>query len=136
MKHYVALILFMFVVFGLHGCQGVDRLRGKTTLFLVDSNGFSYGGVPYVCDSMITWERTAPNGAFTFYPHDSCRFDFRGLRGDYNINPIVDDIVRIVDDTYRGQSGIPYGCASFGTSTTFYDGSFYYNMNDQCTFYL
>ena len=125
-------------VFALSGCGGggSDAPSNATTLFLVDDQGFSYGGIPYKCDSMIDWSVTAPNGEFTFFPPDNCEFDFTGLNGDYNVNPAVDDIVRITDDLNRGKGDIPYECASFGASTTFGDGSFYYDIDDQCVFYL
>jgi len=139
MKKIIAFLIASAAVFGLSGCGGGgndypdNRL---TTLFLVDEVGFSYGGIPYKCDSMRDWELTAPNGEFTFLPPDNCEFDFTGLNGDYNVNPNVDDIVRITDDLNRGKGNIPYDCASFGASTTFGDGSFYYDIDDQCVFYL
>lgn len=139
MKKIVALMIVAVAVFGLSGCGGgggSDAPSNATTLFLVDEAGFSYGGIPYKCDSMRDWEFTAPNGEFTFLPPDNCEFDFTGLRGDLFGDPIVDDIVRITDDLNRGKGGIPYECASFGASTTFGDGSFYYDSNDQCVFYL
>ena len=127
------------VLFALSGCGGggsSDAPSDATTLFLVDEAGFSYGGIPYKCDSMIDWSVTAPNGEFTFFPPENCEFDFTGLKGDYNVNPAVDDVVRITDDLDRGKGNIPYDCQSFGASTTFGDGSFYYDIDDQCKFYL
>ena len=139
MKKIIAFLIASVAVFALSGCGGggsSDAPSNATTLFLVDDQGFSYGGIPYKCDSMIDWSVTAPNGEFTFFPPDNCEFDFTGLNGDYNVNPAVDDIVRITDDLNRGKGNIPYECASFGASTTFGDGSFYYDIDDQCVFYL
>ena len=140
MKKVVVLSVAMAAIFGLSGCGGggsnapIDN--GLTTLFLVDEQGFSYGGIPYKCDSMLDWSVTPPNGEFSFYQPESCEFDFLGLNGDYNVNPAVDNIVRIVDYTNNGKGGIPYECSSFGASSTFGDGSFYYDIDDQCVFHL
>jgi len=137
-KKIMALIFSAVAVFGLSACGsgGSDAPSNLTTLFLVDEAGFSYGGIPYKCDSMRDWSVTAPNGEFSFLPPDNCEFDFIGLEGDYNVNPAVDDIVRITDDLNRGKGNIPYECTSFGASTTFGDGSFYYDIDDRCVFYL
>jgi hypothetical protein len=138
-KKIMALIFSAVAVFGLSACGGgggSDAPSNLTTLFLVDEAGFSYGGIPYKCDSMRDWEFTAPNGEFTFLPPDNCQFDFTGLRGDLFGDPVVDDIVRITDDLNRGQGEIPYECASFGISSTYNDGSFNYDINDNCVFYL
>lgn len=105
-----------------------------TTLFLVDENGYSYAGIPYICDSMEEWSQTRPNGEFSFIPPDNCRFDFYGLDGDYGYTD--DEIVRIVDYANIGKEGIPYECSSFGVSSTYTDGSFDYDQNDACEFYL
>ena len=141
MKKLIALIVSLVAVVGLSGCGGGGGSNnnvndGLTTLFLVDDLGFSYGGIPYRCDSMRDWSVTAPNGEFSFYPPDNCEFDFLGLRGDLFGDPRVDDIVRIVDITNDGKGNIPYECSSFGASTTFGDGSFEYDIDDQCVFYL
>jgi hypothetical protein len=107
-----------------------------TTLFLIDQNGFSLGGVPYICDSMPDWSMTRPNGEFTFFEPDNCTFDFTGYIGNYENNYITDDIIYIVDDLDIGKGNIPYNCEYFGASTTYLDGSFDYDENDACTFYL
>jgi len=138
MKKVILFMVSLLAVGVLSGCGGGGNgtPTNATTLFLVDDRGFSYGGIPYKCDSMRDWSRTAPNGEFTFFPPDNCEFDFLGLRGDLFGDPVVDDIVRIVDDLNRGKGGIPYECASFGASSTFGDGSFEYDSDDQCVFYL
>ncbi len=137
------LILSGVSVIVLSGCGGGDSdyvepiNDGLTTLFLIDQDGDSYGGIPYICDSMSVWSYTAPNGEFSFYPGEDCDFDFDGLYGNYDGDPFVDDIVYIVDDLDYGKGGIPYECDSFiGINTTSSDGSFYYGENDACTFYL
>jgi len=104
---------------------------GLTTLFLIDQNGFSLDNVPYICDSMANWDVTAGNGEFTFIPGESCYFDFMGFDGDLN-----GDIIYIVDDLYNGAGGIPYDCDLYGAGTTFGDGSFEYDFDDACAFYL
>ena len=136
MKKYLSLFIAGIVLFGTSGCGSSDSSYedNLVTLFLVDENGFSYGGVPYICDSMRDWELTPPNGEFTFLPPDECVFDFYGLGGVYGDR--FDDIVRIVDYTNDGKGDIPYECASFGVGSTFFDGSFIYDENDECVFYL
>lgn len=143
MKRFSILAILAVSALGLSGCGGGGGDGGyvpppppiaATTLFLIDQDGYSLGGVPYSCDS--GGGVTAPNGEFTFYPPDNCTFDFLGLDGNYDFNPYVDDIIHIVDDLDNGAGGVVYDCASFGASTTFGDGSFYYDMDDICTFYF
>ena len=138
MKKYLILIVSVVAVFGLSGCGGGgsdNPPSNLTTLFLVDDQGFSYGGIPYKCDSMRDWELTAPNGEFTFLQPDNCVFDFDGLTGNYSSNSYNDEIVHIVDYDYNGKGNIPYDCSSF-TGSTYGDGSFEYDSDDQCVFYL
>ena len=125
----------------LSGCGGgsSDYNDGLTTLFLVDEQGFAYADIPYQCydQGVLTYsDSTLVNGEFSFYPGEDCEFDFLGLDGNYLNDPSVDDIVRIVDYTDDGKGGIPYECASFGIGTTYSDGSFDYDIDDQCIFYL
>lgn len=105
-----------------------------TTLFLVDERGFAYADIPYKCDSMKRWSKTAPNGEFSFVEPDTCTFDFNGLDGVYGDS--FDDVVRITDNRNDGKGGIPYECSSFGVSSTYGDGSFDYDEDDICSFYL
>ena len=136
MKKHIILILSVVAVFGFSGCgsSGNDYDDGLTTLFLVDDQDFAYANIPYRCDSMNYWSTTRPNGEFSFYPGEDCEFDFLGLDGVYG--DVFDDVVRIVDYRYSGKGGIPYECASFGASSTYFDGSFDYDIDDQCVFYL
>jgi hypothetical protein len=140
-KKLIALLFVSVALFGLSGCGESDgsSSSGDTdlvTLFLVDEKGFSYGGVPYLCDSMSAWEQTAPNGEFTFLPPDNCEFDFLGFEGNYNNDAFFDDIVRIVDFRDEGKNAVPYECSSFAGSATYGDGRFDYDIDDACVFYL
>ena len=140
MKKCMLLVVSIVTVFALNGCGGVvdDYYYSYdlTTLFLIDQNGLSLEGVPYTCDSRPT-QYTAPNGEFSFYPGENCTFDFLGLAdGNYNNDPITDDIIYIVDYLDYGKGGIPYDCASFVAGTTYGDGSFEYDIDDVCVFYL
>jgi hypothetical protein len=142
MQKILAILGVAVLALGLNGCNGSSD-GSLTTLFLVDDQGFSYAGIPYRCDSMRTWERTASNGEFSFYLNESCRFDFLGLNGNLN-NSVFDEIIRIVDYRDNGKGGIAYDCLSFSGSTyygdeffsPYRDGSFEYDADDQCTFYL
>ncbi|MEA3434105.1 MAG: hypothetical protein U9R13_05940 [Campylobacterota bacterium] len=142
MKKLMGLVFAVVALFALSGCGGGNDYYeepindGLTTLFLIDQNGDSYAGIPYKCDSMADWSKTAYNGEFSFYPGENCEFDFLGLYGNYEGDPYVDDIVYIVDDLDYGKGGIPYECASFGVGTTYGDGSFDYDIDDECVFYL
>ena len=125
------------------GCGGGNNnnpppppIDTATTLFLIDQDGFSLGGVPYICDTMADWALTRPNGEFTFLQPEGCRFDFTGYVGNYNNDYVNDDIIYIVDDLDRGKGNIPYECDYFGASSTYGDGSFDYDADDACTFYL
>lgn len=136
-KKIIFTVLATATIFGLSGCGGSSNHHHNdelVTLFLVDDNGYSYGGIPYKCDSMTQWETTLNNGEFTFLPPDNCLFNFDGLDGVYGDS--FDDVVRIVDYSNDGKGGIPYECALFGASSTYGDGSFDYNVDDACVFYL
>jgi len=145
-KRIAGLMVAGVAVFALSGCGGggdtviVDPGPGPgpepVTLFLLDEDGFSYGGVPYLCDGMANWGYTEPNGEFTFYEYESCVFDFNGLDGNVNHDPLFDDIIRITDDRGLGVPNIEYDCISYGFDTTQGDGSFFYDMDDSCTFHF
>ena len=129
----------------LSGCGGGGSgyNDGLTTLFLVDDEGYSYGGIPYSCDSMNYWDKTAFNGEFSFYPGEDCEFDFDGLNGTDPEDIYVDEVIYIVDDLDNGKNNIPYECSSFNAGNINYtyddgiwDGSFDYDADDACVFYL
>lgn len=143
MKKIIMFIVSAFTVIGLSGCSS-DR-DDLTTLFLVDENGYSYGGVPYICESMRDWSRTAPNGEFTFYQREECLFDFYGYYGTDPDDTTIpyNEYIYIVDDLDRGKNNIPYECELFnagGINYTYddglWDGSFDYDQDDRCVFYL
>ena len=123
------------IMTGCGGGGGDDYVPDNaTTLFLIDQDGLSYGGVPYICDGMVNWSSTSPNGEFTFYPGENCEFDFIGLEGNYFDDPAIDDIIHIEDISGSGKEGIYYSCESGISDTTLYRGSFYYDFDDRCTF--
>lgn len=136
-------LLLAGVILFLNGCEQESRVNPNlTTLFLVDENGFSYGGVPYICDSMSHWSQTAPNGEFSFSPPDNCQFDFYGYDGT-NPADIFNEYIYIVDSLDEGKNGIPYECDRFNVGNINYtrddgiwSGSFEYDVDDYCIFYL
>jgi hypothetical protein len=139
MKKLISILFSGIAIVALNGCGGGSSSYndGLTTLFLVDENGFAYADIPYQCydQDVLTYSgATLNNGEFSFYPGEDCEFDFLGYNGVYG--DVFDDIIRIVDYTDDGKGGIPYECASFGIGTTYGDGSFDYDIDDQCVFYL
>ena len=149
MKKITLFLVAMAAMLTFNGCNSIDHRDGfmpnynnystyngnnLTTLFLSDEQGYAYGGIPYICDSMTTWSTTAPNGEFSFIEPDTCKFNFNGLDGIYNNS--FDDVVRIVDYRDYGKGSIGYNCAAFGVSSTYSDGSFEYDQDDVCSFYL
>ena len=150
MKKLIGLVFAGVAVFVLSGCgdnyyyynEPVDDL---TTLFLVDEYGDPYPGIPYICDSMRDWERTLPNGEFTFLPPDNCEFDFYGYFGTDpdDLTVPYNELIYIVDIADEGKNGIPYECSRFNVGNInytdydgIYDGSFEYDADDACIFYL
>ncbi len=141
MKKLMSMLFSGVAIVALNGCGGgSDSYNdGLTTLFLVDEKGYAYADIPYQCydQGVLTYsDTTLNNGEFSFYPGEDCKFNFSGLEGNYLNDPFTDDIVRIVDYTDDGKGGIPYECDSFGIGTTYTDGSFDYDIDDQCVFYL
>ena len=152
-KKLAGLMVAIVTVFALSGCGGsshhhddyyppVDNL---TTLFLVDEYGDPYGGIPYICDSMRDWEHTLSNGEFTFLPPDNCEFDFDGYFGTDpdDLTVPYNELMYIVDITDEGKNDIPYECSRFNVGNInhtdydgIYDGSFEYDADDACVFYL
>ena len=143
-KKLMSLFIAGVAVIALSGCGGGDDYYddGLTTLFLVDENGYAYGGIPYTCDSMNYWSETAPNGEFSFYPPDNCEFDFYGYFGT-DPDDFYNEYIYIVDIADEGKNNIPYECSSFNAGNINYtyddgiwDGSFDYDADDACVFYL
>jgi len=146
MKKITLLFATLIALISLNGCDGSYGYDGYgnnyadanpqnlTTLFLVDGRGMSYANIPYKCDSMNSWSKTANNGEFSFIQPESCEFNFNGLDGIYG--DMDDDVVRIVDDLNRGKGGIPYDCTNFRGVSTYDDGSFDYDQDDVCVFHL
>ncbi len=141
------LILSGVSILALSGCGGgsSNYNDGLTTLFLVDENGLSYGGIPYQCESMSNPSETAANGEFSFYPGEECTFDFIGLYGTDTTDTTVpyNEYIYIVDDLENGKNGIDYQCLYFNSGTLsstyndgIWDGSFDYDADDACVFYL
>jgi len=111
-----------------------EPVAAMTTLYLRDIEGFSAGGVHYVCqdpDGRVSADVvTAPNGEFSFYPGERCTFDLRGFLGT------PDDPLFIQDDAGLGKGDIPYACYGGDAGFTYADGSFEYLQDDSCTFYF
>ena len=157
MRKITGFVVAITVVFALSGCGGgsynegyndgyddgfYDGTRvvddGMTTLFLIDIEGFSAGGVPYYCvdpSGYVTADYvTAPNGEFTFYPGEQCSFDLLGFGGT------PDDPLFIEDDIGIGKNNIAYVCDGGDAGLTGYnvdlgrDGFFNYLPDDICTF--
>ena len=143
MKKLMSLVIAGISVLALSGCGGGGDDYyddGLTTLFLVDDQGYSYVDVPYICDSMNDWDFTPANGEFSFYPGEDCTFDLTGLNGTDPYDIYENDYIYIVDYLDNGKNGIDYNCEYFGVGTTYdddiWDGSFDYDTDDSCSFYL
>ena len=159
MKKIILFMTAVVAVLALNGCGGSTDYRDDyvvdydnystyngnnlTTLFLVDDGGYSYARVPYKCDSMYEWSETAPNGEFSFIQHEYCEFDFIGWNGTDPDDGYKDNIIYIVDYNDNGKNNIPYECSNFNIGNTNYTyddgingGSFDYDIDDRCTFYL
>ncbi len=142
MKKLIGLILTAVALLALNGCGGDHYYDDDlTTLFLVDENGNSYGGIPYTCDSMNRWDETRPNGEFSFYPGEDCEFDFYGYEGTDSGRH--NELIYIVDYRDDGKNRIPYECELFNVGNINYtsddgnwDGSFDYDRDDACVFYF
>lgn len=139
MKKLISFVFAGVTALVLSGCGGGGNSYndGLTTLFLVDEQDYSYANIPYQCydQGVPTYSgSTLNNGEFSFYPGEDCEFDFLGYDGVYGDE--FDEIIRIVDYTNDGKEGIPYDCVSFGVGSTYSDGSFDYDINDECVFYL
>ncbi len=143
-KKLMTIAFSIVAVLALSGCGGSDDYYyddDLTTLFLIDQDGRSYGGIPYICESMRNWDNTRPNGEFSFYPGEECEFNFDGLNGtDYGDRS---DYIYIVDYTDNGKNRIPYECELFNAGNInstygdeYSDGTFDYDYDDACVFYF
>jgi len=148
MKKYIFVSLMVVSLFALSGCgssydDGYDDGYDDATraysadmvsLFLVDKDGFSAGGVPYSCvdeDNNLVGEWiTKPDGEFSFYAGERCTFDLDGYDGT------PDDPLFLEDDIGNGKEDIPYECDKGDAGFTDEDGSFEYLQDDKCTFYF
>jgi len=96
-------------------------------LYLDDSATSPVAGVYYYCD---TGDGTTDgNGEFLYYPGESCTFDLTGFAGSWT-DPLYID--------YADGSGVQdiyYECFYSGAGYTTWQGEFYYDANDECTFY-
>ena len=87
------------------------------------------GGVYYACDiSGDGW--TEVNGGFYFYPGEACTFDLTGFDGS-GWTPLYIDYG---DST--GVEGIYYECWYGSAGTTTWEGQFFYEADDSCSFWL
>jgi hypothetical protein len=103
--------------------------REMDILYLDDGAG-GLEGVPYVCSSGSGI--TDIDGAFAFYAGDNCTFDLNGYDGTvFLFDPLFIDY-----NDGSGVSDIGYDCASGTNGFTDIDGSFDYDIDDECTFYL
>jgi hypothetical protein len=151
MKKWMMLLVSGLAVIALSGCGSYDDgyddgyhdgfydgaripTDAMTTLFLIDYEGFSIGGVPYYCvdpSGVVTADYiTAPNGEFSFIPGERCTFDLLGFGGT------PDDPLFIQDDVGFGKGDIPYFCDGGDGGLTYADGGFEYFPDDVCTFYF
>ena len=85
-------------------------------------------GVYYDCTiSGDGW--TDGDGGFLFYPGEACTFDLTGFDGSGWTSLYID---------FGDSSGVPgiyYECWSGTAGTTDYEGEFFYDADDSCTFY-
>ena len=87
-KKLAGLVVAGVAMFALSGCGGggghdgivaVPPVNNETTLFLIDSGGFSAAGVEYTCENsfgdILGPFYTKSNGEFTFEPGENCTFE-------------------------------------------------------------
>lgn len=136
--NYLTTILFLFtILFFTQGCSNTEGREHASliTLYLVNQSNQPLAGVPYKCETMTRYSRTADNGAFSFYAPEQCTFDFLGFDGSVNFDPLDDEVIYIVDYLLEGKRGIPYECTNFH-GRTYGEGQFEYEADDICQFYL
>ena len=96
--------------------------------YIDDIDGVGVGGISYNCTSGNGV--TDADGAFIFFPGDVCNFDFWGLPGNLVFSLHIDD------ELTTGVGNIPFECDSGWSGATYADGSFEYDADDYCTFYM
>ncbi len=126
-----AAIIFTGCGGGGGGGGGVAPAPGPVYDILYLDNEFGpAGGVAYNCSSVSGW--TDADGGFEFLTGDTCTFDLAGYNGTiYDWDPLY--------ISYSGGSGvmdIPYDCWSGTGGWTSIDGSFDYDIDDDCSFYF
>jgi len=141
-KKIAGLMVAGVAVFALSGCGGSNGgdyyapppINNETTLFLIDSDGFSAAGVEYICENSFGDIHgpfyTKSNGEFTFEPGENCTFELIGFDGT------PEDELFIESDIGQAKEGIPYSCLGGDSGLTDLAGSFDYLFNDSCTFAL
>ena len=97
-------------------------------LYLDYSDLSGAGGVYYDCDTSGDG-LTDADGGFYYYPGEACTFDLTGFDGS-GWTPLYIDF-----GDSSGVSGIYYECWSGTAGTTDYEGEFFYDVDDSCTFY-
>ena len=143
-KKLTGLIVAGVAMFALSGCGGggdvyyddgivaTPPVNNETTLFLIDSGGFSAADVEYTCvnsfGDVLGPFYTKANGEFTFEPGENCTFELIGFDG----TPA--DPLFIESDIGQPKDGIPYDCIGGDFGLTDLAGSFDYLMDDSCTF--
>jgi len=143
MRKSIVIVSVLIGMFVFSGCSTViteddDSVRNDRnqliTLFLMDQDGYSAGGVPYSCidenDRYVGTFETKPNGEFSFYVGERCTFDLEGYDGT------PDDPLYIEDDRGIGKEDIPYECEYGDGGTTDRNGRFEYLQDDSCKFYF
>ncbi len=135
MNKFIFLVTLSISTLLFTGCGSSDNTTvvvpppEPDTLYLDDGAG-GLAGVSYTCTSGSGF--TNAQGAFTFYAGDNCTFDLTGFDGTvFLFDPLFVDY-----NDGTGVADISYDCVSGIAGSTDVDGSFDYDTDDACTFYL